>query len=323
MNTANLGYLIAFLSMFVASVATFPFTDAAREWGSVAINHYRLILAFIVLTILCTFMDKVSLPAVFTSPTALQYLYLSSSGIIGLVIGDYFGFHSMAILGAKQSSIFNTLAPGAALLFGYLFLGETLNIVGIMGVAVSIAGMIWFLKGSGNAEDKAINIHEYGSMRKGIIYGILSGLCQGLHITLSKKGLLLAPILSPAHATWIRVFAATVAYFGFTFARGRLKKDVISVINQKRSMIPKATYATIFGLILSIILVMWCVTLCEVSVAQTILSMSPMLVVPMAYIFYKERITYQTIMAAIVSVAGVTMLIWRNPIENWIGLYFH
>jgi drug/metabolite transporter (DMT)-like permease len=321
MSGADLGYLIAFLSMFIGSMSTFPFTEAAREWGSVATNHYRLITALIVLTPLCMVFDKVSIVELFSSSTLMQFALLSSSGIIGLVIGDYFAFHSMAILGAKQSSIFNTLAPGAALLFGYLVLGENINILGIIGVAVSIGGMIWFLKGSGDAEDKAINVHEYGSLRKGIIFGILSGLAQGFHITLSKKGLMMAPHLSAMHATWIRVFAAAVAYFIFTAIQGKFKSTVVDVIRAKKQVIPKATYASIFGMMLSVILVMWCVTLCEVSVAQTILSLGPIILVPAAYLLYKERISLQSIFAAIVSIGGVFILIWRNQIMLWMNLH--
>jgi drug/metabolite transporter (DMT)-like permease len=323
MSSADLGYLIAFLSMFVASVSTFPFTDAAREWGSVAINHFRLILAFIILTPMCMLMDKLSIISIFATPSAIEYLYVASSGIIGLVIGDYFMFHSMAILGAKQSSIFNTLAPGAALLFGYLILNESLNVLGIVGVVISIGGMIWFLWGSGETEDKAMSIHDYGSTRKGIIYGVLSGLAQGFHITLSKKGLMMSPHLSPVHATWIRVTAAFIAYFTFTIVQGKLKTDVISIIRKKRHIIPKATYATIFGLVLSIILVMWSVTLAEVSVIQTILSLGPLIVVPLAYLLYKERISYQTMLAAILSIGGVVILIWRSQIVTWVQMHLH
>ena len=165
--------------MFVGNVSSFPFTDAAREWGSVAINHYRLLVAFIVVTILCMMFDKISLGR-FSSPSLVQYAYLGSSGILGFVIGDYFGFHSMAILGARKSSIFSTLAPGAAFVFGYILLGENPGIIGVVGIIISIGGMIWFLRGSGDAEDKAIGIHEFGSIRKGIIYGVLSGLVPGI-----------------------------------------------------------------------------------------------------------------------------------------------
>lgn len=323
MSSADLGYLIAFLAMFLGSISAFPFTTAAREWGSVAINHYRLIVAFIALTILTMIFDKSSIINIFSSPSLMQYVYVGSSGIIGLVIGDYFGFHSMAILGARQSSIFVTMAPGAALLFGYLLLGETLDITGTIGVIISIGGMMWFLSGSGSAEDKVINIKEYGSLRKGIIYGILSGLSQGMQIALSKKGLMLSPNLSPVHATWIRVFAATIAYFGFTMAQGKLKKDVVNVIRQKKHVIPMATYATIFGLVFSIILVMWSVTLCKVSVTQTILSLGPIVVVPMAWVLYKEKISSKTMLAALISVAGVFVLIWRYQLTNWLYLHLH
>ena len=324
MKSTDLGYIIAFLAMFVGSLSTFPFTDTAREWGSVAINHFRLLVAFVVLTLLCMMLDKISIVTLFSSPSALEYAYLGASGILGLVIGDYFGFHSMAILGARKSSIFNTLAPGAAFVFGYLLLSENIGLAGIAGIVISIGGMIWFLWGSGNAEDKVIGIHEYGSIRKGIIYGILSGLCQGFHIAISKKGLLSSvPPISPVHATWIRVFAATVAYFSFTILRGKLKSDVIMVIKKKKHVIPKATYSTIFGLVLSILLVMWSVGLCEVSAAQTILSLVPIVVVPMAYVLYKERITYQTMIAATVSVTGVFVLIWRDNISVWIQMHLH
>lgn len=183
--------------------------------------------------------------------------------------------------------------------------------------------MIWFLNGSA-AEDKAIDIHEYGSIKKGVIYGVLSGLCQGFHITLSKKGLLSPEsVISPVHATWIRVFIATVAYFALTIVRGRLKTDVIARIKARNQVIPKATYATIFGLVLSILFVMWSVKMSEVAVVQTILSLSPIVVVPMAFIFYKEKITYQNMVAAVVSVSGVFILIWRDNISLWMQTHLH
>ena len=81
--------------MIVGALSTFPFTDAARKWGPVAINHFRLLVAFIVLSIVVMALDKKSPFALFTAPSAIEYVYLSISGIIGLVIGDYFGFHCL------------------------------------------------------------------------------------------------------------------------------------------------------------------------------------------------------------------------------------
>ncbi len=310
--------------MIVGTLSTIPFTDAARKWGPVAINHFRLLVAFIVLSMLVMVIDKESPIELFTTPSSTEYMYLSTSGIVGLVIGDYFGFHCLAILGAKRFSIFNTIAPGAALAFGFLLVGESIDIIGIIGMIISIGGMIWFIEGSNTKEIEAHIVHEYGKVSKGVLFGVLSALFQGFHMALAKKALTNESIsISPLHATWIRVLGAAVAYFVFTFATGKLKEKVITPIREEKSTILKATLASIFGLVFSIVLVMWSLSLCKVAVVQTIISLAPILMLPVAYILYKEKITFKTFIAGVVSIFGVYILIWRDAIAAFLGLHLH
>ncbi len=321
---SGLGYLIAFLAMIAGTLSTIPFTDAARKWGAVAINHFRLLLGFIVLSAIVMILDKKSPITLFTTPSSTEYAYLCTSGIIGLVVGDYFGFHCLAILGAKRFSIFNTIAPGAALAFGFLLVGESIDFIGIIGMAISIGGMIWFIQASDTREIDAHIVHEYGKRSKGVLFGVLSGLFQGFHMALAKKALTDESVhISPVHATWIRVLGAVTAYFIFTFLTGRFKEKVINPIRAEKSTIPKATLATIFGLVLSIILVMWSLSLCKVAIAQTIISLSPILIMPVAYFLYKEKMTVQTFIAGLVSIFGVYVLIWRDDIAAILGLHLH
>src|ERR1700739_3345988 len=164
MNGVAFGYLLAFLAMFVNSLSNFPFIDAARKWGSVALNHFRLLVAFIVLTILCMVFDKISIVELFKGPSLSQYIYVGMSGVLGLAVGDYFGFYAMSILGARVSSIFNTIAQVATLLFGLLMLNEGMSLIGVLGMAISIGGMIWFLT-SGTKEDRPPE-SKHGSINK-------------------------------------------------------------------------------------------------------------------------------------------------------------
>jgi len=320
MSGAELGYLLAFLAMFVSSMSNFPFTVAARKWGPVAVNHYRLLVAFIALTVLCITIDKESITELFAGPSLTQYTYVSLSGVLGLVIGDYFGFNAMAILGARVSSIFNAIAPVATLIFGYILLSETINGVGLAGIIICMSGVIWFLLGSkGDKKEQ-----HHGSIKMGIIFGLLACFCQGFNIVISKKGFLdTSYALSPLHVTWIRIFAATVVYFLFTFSRGRLRSDVIVIVKNGKEIIPSITLATLWGLVLSIVLLMWSITLCKVAVAQTIIALVPIVVVPMSFVLYKERLTFKTMIAAIVSVAGVFILIWREDIMQWLLEHLH
>lgn len=310
--------------MIVGALSTFPFTNAARKWGPVAINHFRLLVAFIVLSIVVMVLDKKTPITLFTSPSVTEYAYLCASGIIGLALGDYFGFHCLAILGEKKYSILNTIGPGAALGFGFIIIGESLDFIGITGMAISIGGMIWFIQASNTKELEKHVVHEYGKISKGVLFGILSGVCQGLHMTLSKKGLTgETALISPVHATWLRVLGATAGYFIFTFATGKLRQNVITPILKEKSTILKATLSTVFGLVLSIVLVMWSLTLCKVAVAQTILSLTPIIIMPVAYFLYKEKMTVQTFIAGLVSIFGVYVLIWRNDIAFILGLHVH
>lgn len=317
MSGSGLGYFLAFLAMLAGSFSMFPFTDAARKWGPVAINHFRLLVGFVVLSIVVMVLDKKSPITLFTSPSATEYLYLCISGVIGLVVGDYFGFHSMAILGAKRASIFYTLAPGAALGFSFVFVGERINYVGIVGMSISIAGMIWFILASDTKEIEEHLVHEYGKISKGVLFGVLAGLCQGLHMALAKKAITgESSLISPAHATWIRLLGATLSYFIFTFVTGKVKQNVIVPIRNERSTIPKATLASIFGMVLSIVLVMWSLSLCKVAVVQTIISIEPLVIMPMAYFLYKEKMTAKTFLAGLISIFGVYLLIWRDGIAS-------
>jgi drug/metabolite transporter (DMT)-like permease len=191
----------------------------------------------------------------------------------------------------------------------------------MVGIAVSIGGMIWFLT-SGQSKKDSPPVQKHGSIRKGILFGVLAGLCQGFNIAISKKGLLdTSYALSPLHATWIRIFAATLIYYLFTISRGRLKKDVIVIVRDGKEIITKVALATIWGLVLSVVLLMWSITYCKVAVVQTIVSLVPIVVVPLAYVLYKEKMTVKAMIAAAVSVAGVFVLIWREDIERWINLH--
>jgi drug/metabolite transporter (DMT)-like permease len=323
-HSSGFGYLLAFLAMLAGTFSMFPFTDAARKWGPVAINHFRLMVGFIVLSIVVMILDNESPVALFTTPSATEYIYLCISGIIGLVIGDYFGFHSMAILGAKRSSIFYTIAPGSALAFSFLLVGERIDFIGITGMAISIGGMLWFIQAGDTKEIEEHIVHEHGKISKGVLFGILAGICQGFHMALAKKAVTGESVLiSPAHATWIRLLGATLAYFIFTFMTGKFRERVIKPIREDKATIPKATLASIFGMVLSIVLVMWSLTLCKVAVAQTIISIEPIVIMPMAYFLYKERMTAKTFLAGMVSIFGVYVLIWRDDICQILGLHLH
>lgn len=319
-NTPYFGELIALGTTLSWSIGIFPFTEAARRLGPNSVNHFRLLMAVVFLSILSLLFLPLGIGELFTHPLYQHWIWFGASGVIGLALGDYFSFSSFAILGARVSSIFSTLSPAAALATGAFFIGEHINIIGMIGIAITIAGVIWLTLG------KSGKIHlqnnQHGKVGIGILFGILSAVCQGVGVVLANKGFTYQidhQDLAFFHATWIRMFTATTIIFLFSFSRGQLKKTMEPVFANQHKGNKYALAGTIFGPVIGVSLSMYAISLLhnKPSVAQTIFSLVPILALPLAYLFYKEKISWRSVAGAMIAIFGVILLIWRDLIWDY------
>jgi len=319
MSFPYLGELIAFGTTISWSFGIFPFTEAARRLGPNPVNHFRLVLAVIFLTIISLFYLPISFIQLFTSPLPEHWIWFGLSGVIGLSLGDHFGFISYAILGPRIASIFSTLAPAAALFTGYFMIGERINYIGIIGIIITIAGVIWLTLSK--SAKSLMKDHEHGNKEKGILYGILAALCQGVGIVLANKGFTYqqnGTDLPFFQATWLRMISATVIIYAITISQGKLMEFTRPVLNNKNNGIKYTIAGTILGPVIGVSLSMLAVSLLhnKPSVAQTIFSLVPIFALPLAWLFYREKITIKSILGALIAIAGVMILIWRNEIVS-------
>ncbi len=318
MNTTYWGEIIALLTALSWSIGVFPFTEASRRMNPNSVNHFRLLLGVILLGVFLLTFSGLGFSELFFVPLPQHWLLFGLSGLVGLALGDYFGFTSYAILGTKTASVLTTLAPGASLILGFFLLGESLNWIGLIGMAITIAGIVWI--SMSKKEQAKIADNEFGSKEKGILFGVLAALCQGFGLVFAKMGMAVSlqePHFSSVHATFIRLFVSTVFTYGLTIALGKLKQINAPLWANKNKGMKYILAGTIFGPTLGVVLSMYAVSLINVSVAQTIFSLVPVIVLPLGYLFYREKITFKSALGAIVAIAGVLVLIWRNELTAW------
>lgn len=319
-----LGEVVALGTTLSWSIGIFPFTEAARRLGPNTVNHFRLVLAIVFLSILSFILLGYSPSDLFFIPQQQHWLWFGISGIVGLSLGDYFAFTSFAILGARTGSVFIPLAPAAALITGYFMVGERINFIGLTGMAITLGGVLWLTLSK--AEKRKIPPSEHGAIEKGIIFGILSSVCQGVGVVFANKGFetsVNGSDLPAIHATWIRMVCATLVIYLITAGRGKLKETLQPVFENRNKGIKYTFAGTFFGPVLGVSLSMYAVSLLEnkPSVAQTIFSLVPVLVLPFNYFFYKEPVKFRSLLGAFIAIGGVLILIWRNEIQNW--FWFH
>jgi drug/metabolite transporter (DMT)-like permease len=321
MTENSAGLLFGLLTVMSWTFCIFPFTQAARRLGSNALNHFRLFLATLLVAGVSLLTNPRELAALFTPGHLASWLWLGGSGIVGLMFGDYFAFRMYAVLGARMGSVLTTLAPAAALLLGGLLTSEHISVIGIIGIAITIAGIanVSF----GKRERIRIPDHGHGSVASGVVFGILGAACQGAGLVLAKKALMAQAAaglpIHPLNATFIRVLTSLLLLMGVTAITGNSRKVVSPLLKNKDGGIRYAVLGTLFGPFLGVALSLFTIERIDASVAQTIFSLVPASALVFAALFLKEKVTVQSVIGVIVALAGVTILIWRDAIAGVIS----
>lgn len=314
-----MGIIFALITTFCWSLGIFPFTEAAKRFGTGALNQYRLFLAWIFISVIACCYYVISPYNLATTPTAHNYLYLGLSGIIGFTIGDFFAFNSFKMLGPKLASLYTTIAPCAALILGSIVLKEEINVVGIIGMFVTISGVIWLTLSKKDAQDAK----EKGFARNkaGILYGIAGALCQGCGLVMTKQGFLKTTELTEIptlQAVWIRLLFAFVAAMLISIIGRNFRSNSKIIFTNQNKGFKYMLAGTILGPVLGVSFSLVAITHLRVAEAQTIFALLPVFVLPMNYFFYKEKITVPSVLACLTAVLGVFILIWRDIIILWI-----
>ncbi|MBI2722642.1 MAG: DMT family transporter [Bacteroidetes bacterium] len=314
-----MGIFLALITTLCWSLGIFPFTEAAKRFGTAALNQYRLLLAWIFISIIACCYYWISPYALAVNPTFHNYFYLGLSGVIGFTIGDFCSFNSFKILGPKLGSLYTTIAPCSTLILGSLILKEEINFVGIMGMGITLSGVVWLTLSKKDAEDSVSK--GFSRNKSGIFYGITGALCQGCGLVLTKLGfqktteLIEIPTLQ---AVWIRLlFAFVGAMLISLFSKSFIKSSKIIFSNQNKGF-KYMLAGTILGPVLGVSLSLVAITYLKVAEAQTIFALIPVFVLPLNYYFYKEKITVAAFFACVLAVSGVFVLIWSNTIVLWI-----
>jgi drug/metabolite transporter (DMT)-like permease len=99
----NIGEIAALGTAMCFSASSIFFTQAGKKYGPLVSNRLRLVVAVIVLVIL----NWVLYGSPFPIDAGIErWLWLGSSGIIGLAIGDLFLFQAYVTIGARLGLLF-------------------------------------------------------------------------------------------------------------------------------------------------------------------------------------------------------------------------
>ncbi len=288
---AALGTALAF------SIGSVFLTLAGRHIGPLVLNRMRLIVAILLLSLTHWLTLGTPLP---WSAEPHRWLWLGLSGVVGLVIGDIFLFQAFVWIGPRLSMLMMSLAPVIAALLAWVFLGERMALLEIIGVALTLGGVAWVVLERNGAEN-SLN-PDYG---RGVLYGLGAAVGQAGGLVLAKNGL--GGTFSPVSANLIRMLTAAVVLWGLTFLQGQGHATIRAIWENPRG-VRFALIGAFFGPFLGVSLSMLAIQSAEVGIASTLMSLTPVLLLPISYVVFKERYGWGAVVGTLLAIAGVAVL---------------
>ena len=302
MLQSHLGEFIALGTAVCWTVTGLAFQQATRIAGSLTVNILRLIIAFAIFGFISLYIRGEFIP---TDATTHAWTWLSISGIIGFVFGDYCLFKSYEYISARISMLVMSLSPIFAALIAWITIGETLSPKAILAIGITLSGIvIVIMEKKKMDEEKSKNKKKikFSFSTKGLLYALGGTIGQSTGLVLSKYGMGNYDVFAATH---IRIIAGLIGFILIIFFTRRWGR-VFETLRDKKTLIFIGIGA-FFGPFIGVYLSLLSIKYTTVAIASTIMAIIPILIIPPAILLYKEKVTLREIIGAFITVSGIAI----------------
>jgi drug/metabolite transporter (DMT)-like permease len=233
--------------------------------------------------------------------------WLLTSGLVGFVLGDLCLFRAFVLIGPRLTMLIGAIAPPIAAIFGFVLLNERISLLGIAGMVVTIAGILWVVSESPDAKPAENAPTKKEDLRNGLLLAVGGAAGQGIGMVLSKVGM--AGDYDAFASGQIRIIAGIVGFSILFTAVGWWKKTANAI--RDSSAMGFATLGSFVGPFIGVSLSLLAVKNTETGISVTLMSITPVLLIPAVILIHKERVSARAILGTIVTVAGVALLVMR------------
>lgn len=292
-----LGEIAALITSGTYAVNSALFTIAGRKVGSMVVNRVRLAVA-------CLFLAAghwVFLSAPWPVDAGWdRWFWLGTSGIVGLVLGDALLFQAFIWIGPRISMLMMSLAPIIAAVTAWVFLGESLSLIQVAGILITLLGIAWVI-----LDKKPTHPARKENYLKGILFGLGGATGQGLGIVLAKPGL--GGEFSALSGNFIRMLTAFLVMVMITLVQKKYQETFLKLKEHPHALGAIAGGA-FFGPFVGVSLSLYALQHISIGVASTLMALSPIYLLPVEYHYFHEKIGWGAILGTGLALVGVAVL---------------
>lgn len=277
-----IGVLFALTSAFIWGTTTIIARVFLNNRGGLTLNILRLLISgpfYLVILLFAGFP---------TLTLSLTIVFILSS-LAGFVIGDYFFFSAMKIMGVSRSVLLATMYPLWVIVLGFFLLGRTITPYILSGAAFIIlaVAIVVFKK-----EEIQLNF-------VGVIFVVIAQFLWALAVISIDWLLEDIPVLQ---VTGMRIiFGATISLF-------LLPIGIEEIKNLKIKEWVFAALIAILGTVVAQYTFTMAIDLAGSSIAAPVAETNPLIATILAKLLLQERVTPKLFLAVLLTVVGVALL---------------
>ena len=290
MTDQLLGQVAALGAGMVFSITSTLFALVGRKYHSLYVMQIYLPMAAISLIVI----HYIANGYLFPSDAGIRWVYLGASGILGYGFTMWFLINAYGQIGPRLTQLVASIKPIISAIFAFFIFNQSLGLQALIGMALTLIGIAWVILNKGE-------MGQHKNLRLGIFFATMSALAQAAGYIFSTEGL--KDDFNPISAAVIRITVATCVVWPL-LTLGR-RNQPSSTIN-KRHLIYIAI-GTLTGPILGALLMLTALQNASVGVASTLFNTTPIFLIPIGYVVFKERITISTILGTLVAFGGIAI----------------
>lgn len=294
---ARIGELAALGTALCWTITAMSFESAGKRIGSFPVNLIRLVLALFIFAAFGFATRGQLLPL---DLPGSAWVWLSLSGLVGFVLGDLLLFQAFVEIGARIAMLVYASVPPLTAILARVFLAETLTGRGILGMAITVAGIALVVLKSDKGRNPPDSVKR---MTRGVLLALGGALGQAGGLILGRLGA--GRDLDPFASTQIRVIAG-IAGFALLFSVSRRWAQVREAARDAGAMV-RVSIGAVFGPFLGVSLGLFAAQNTSAGIASTIMALVPVLIIVPSVVIFRERVTAREVAGALIAVGGVSL----------------
>jgi len=222
-------------------------------------------------------------------------LSLWAAILLAMALGDTLFFHGMEYLGVTRALTLGLANPLLTTLTGILLYGETMTVFRLVGIALVIWGLVLIIAGRG-----AEGAGSGRATQRGLRLVFLAAAAWAVSTTIVKPALQALPVLT---GTALRIPFAGLILWLTPWTRGTLHA-IRTSSRRERACLGVLCLLNAFGSVLFTVAIRFG----GVAVGNALASTSPLFAIPLEVWILKQRPSWETVVGALITVAGIACL---------------